>query len=282
MTVLVRRLKLVAAAVVSAVLRGVGPAGGVATLVETPSGRFLVPVGDVFVARRVGQRGGHDAAVLRAAMDATEPGSEVLVVGAHVGVHAIALAAAGRRVAAVEANPATFGLLTANAQLNGVEFVGVLQAAAGRSPGVAAFLVSESNTGGSKVRPRRSRFEYVYDRPTEIEVERVRLDDWEPARRMTAPFLVVDIEGSEADALAGMPDVLAASSGAVIEIHPAAVADSAGAVVLQALLAEYFGDACNAADANDRYEPATCVDEVERRHGSMASVDLVFTRRVPG
>lgn len=276
MTVLTRRVKLVAAAAASALMRSVSPAGSVATLVEAPTGRFLVPVGDVFVARRIGRREGHDAAVLQAAMEATEPGSEVLVVGAHVGVHAIPLAAAGRRVAVVEANPATFGLLTANAQLNAVEFVGVLQAAAGRSPGVVRFLASTSNTGGSKVRPRRSRFEYVYDRPKEIEVERVRLDDWEPARAMAAPFLVVDIEGSEADALAGMPNVLAASRGAVIEIHPAAVADTAGAAALQVLLAEHFDVAWNAADSGDRYDPPACVDQVAHRHGSMASVDLVF------
>ncbi len=117
------------------------------------------------------------AAAVPAAMAATGPGSEVLVVGAHVGAHAIPLVADGRRVAVVEANPATFELLVTNAQLNGVEFVGARQAAARRSPGVVRFLASASNTGGSKVHPQRGRFEYLYDRPTEIVVERVRLDD---------------------------------------------------------------------------------------------------------
>jgi len=278
MMVLLRRAKLLVAAALSVVIRALSPAGSVATLVDAPTGRFLVPVGDVFVARRVGQRAGHDEAVLRAALAATEPGSEVLVVGAHVGVHAIPLALAGRRVAVVEANPTTFDLLMANARLNGVEFVGALQAAAHRSPGVARFLASASNTGGSKVRPRKSRFEYVYDRPIEIEVERVRLDDWLPAREMVAPFLVIDIEGSEADALAGMPNILDASVGAVIEIHPAAVADSAGAEALQAVLADHFVDARDVADPTDRYGPASCVAEVEARHGAMASVDLEFSK----
>lgn len=278
MTVVWRRLKLVVAAALSMVIRGLSPAGSVATLVDAPTGRFLVPVGDVFVARRIGQSAGHDAAVLQAALAATEPGSDVLVVGAHVGVHAIPLALAGRRVAVVEANPATFELLMANARLNGVDFVGALQAAAHRSPGAVRFLASASNTGGSKVRPQHSRFEYVYDRPKEIEVQRIRLDDWAPAQTMAAPFLVIDIEGSEADALAGMPGILAACVGAVIEIHPAAVADSTGAEALQAVLAKHFVEARDAADPTDRYDPASCVAEVEQRHGEMASVDLEFSK----
>ena len=195
-SVLLGRMTLVVAAAVSVVSRVLSPAGSVATLVEAPTGRFLVPGDDVFSARRIGRPAGHDAAVLRAAMAATGPASEVLVVEAHVGAHAIPLVADGRGVAVVEANPTTFEPLVTNAQLNGVEFVGARQAAARRSPGVVRFLASASNTGGSKVHPQRGRFEYVYDRPTEIVVERVRLDDWGPARSMSAPLLVIDIEGS--------------------------------------------------------------------------------------
>jgi FkbM family methyltransferase len=279
MTVVWRRLKLMVAAALSMTIRSLSPTGSVGTLVEAPTGRFLVPVGDVFVARRIGQHTGHDAAVLRTAMAATEPGSEVLVVGAHVGVHAIPLARAGRRVAVVEANPATFELLMANARLNDVEFVGAVQAAAHRSPGVVRFLASASNTGGSKVRPRRSRFEYVYDRPAEIEVPRIRIDEWEPAQSMTTPFLVMDIEGSEADALAGMPTFLAACAGAVVEIHPAAAADAAGVAALETVLAEHFVAARDVESPGDRYEPGSCVVDVERRHGPMASVDLEFSKQ---
>jgi FkbM family methyltransferase len=273
------RAGILGALVVSRIARAASPSGSVAVLIAAADGRFLLPLGDMYVGRRIGRPDGHDRHVLRTALEQTGPGSEILIIGAHVGTHAIPLAVAGRRVAVVEANPETFDLLITNAHLNGVDFIGALRAAAHETQGYTEFISSTVNTGGSKVRPNRVRFEYTYDSPATIKVPTIALDSWDVARDMKAPLLIVDIEGSELRALRGMPNVLRSCVAAIIEINPTAIDDSASSEQLQELLSHFFDEAINTADDRDIYEPDRCVEQVRKRHGQMVSVDLLFRRR---
>lgn len=179
----------------------------------------------------------------------------------------------------VEANPATYALLMTNARINGVEFAASVNAAAQSRPGSVKMWAGTANTGGSKVAPTVRRYEYVYDRPTVVEVPAIVLDEWAAVTSMDAPLLVVDIEGAEFDALSGMTRLLESCSGLIMEVNPTAVADSGAAPGLEALLSRFFTDAWNVADANDRFDPATVVSEVELRHGAFVSVDVQFAKR---
>jgi FkbM family methyltransferase len=272
-----RRLKLVAAIAMSRFQVATKVPGAVASLIVTESGQFLVPIGDVFVARRLGRDGGHDSHVLSAALASTSSGSDVVVVGAHVGSHAIPLARQGRNVAVVEANPATFELLTANARINEVEFHGSINAAAASTPGHVEIWANIVNTGGSKIIQARRRFEYTYDRPKAVVVQKMILDKWEGIRQMKNALIIMDVEGSECDALTGMTELLQSCSGLIMEVSPFALRDADSVGELQELLARNFSKAWNTADPSERYEPEHVVLSVESHHGSFASIDVQFS-----
>src|SRR5262249_9525790 len=67
------------------------------------------------------------------------PGQRVLDLGAHLGSFALAAAAAGCRVAAVDASPRNVALLRASKEQNGFDALTVIHAAVGDRPGQVRF-----------------------------------------------------------------------------------------------------------------------------------------------
>jgi FkbM family methyltransferase len=194
----------------------IGPFG-TAILTESENGALLVPVSDAFVGRALCFKGRYDPAILRFLYTQCNHESEVLVVGAHVGAFAIPLAKKVRKVVAVEANPRTYELLGLNVLLNGLQNLEVHNFAAGDRTADVSFVVTNTNTGGSRVKmgewDQRSHF---YEKPQTVTVKMSRLDDVFPVS--TFDLILMDVEGSEALALGGMQSLLGRSRALVVEI----------------------------------------------------------------
>lgn len=150
------------------------------------------------------------------------PGDDCLNVGAHVGVYALCLAhwsAPGGRVVAFEPNPAARAVLEKHVALNGlagrVEVVPqAVSGASGEATFFAAGLAGFSRLG----RPNPERPD-----ATPITVPVTTLDAFCAGRGLAPRWLVMDIEGYEAAALAGARATVRAGRGRlgiVVEMHP--------------------------------------------------------------
>jgi FkbM family methyltransferase len=194
----------------------IGPFGR-AVLTESENGVLLVPVSDAFVGRALCFKGYYDRAILQFLYAQCSEESKVLVVGAHIGAFAIPLAKKVRKVVAVEANPKTYELLGLNASLNELRNIEVHNFAAGDRTGDVSFVLTNANTGGSRVKmgelDRRSHFN---ERPQTVTVRMRRLDDVFPVSNFD--LIVMDVEGSETLALGGMQSLLGRSRALVVEI----------------------------------------------------------------
>lgn len=190
-----------------------------AVLCDTANGQLLVPSTDFIVGHCLAFHGAYDLAKVQALTALLPPSARVLVVGAHVGALVVPLAGVARTVVAVEPNPVILPLLRANLVLNELHNVTVLPYAAGSTGGVASFLQSQHNSGGSKIaRGDLARSDYRYDAPSQIMVRVESLD-----RLMVDPafdLIVLDAEGSEFAALQGMAQILANSRYLYMEYSP--------------------------------------------------------------
>jgi FkbM family methyltransferase len=147
--------------------------------------------------------GAYEPGVLRFLTDESRAGDGVLDAGAHVGVHALALARhlreRGGRVIAFEPAPDSFAKLTRAAALNEVDVTAV-QAALARAPGrFELFAKPGYGVADAGVRSRDATGERV------ATVQAVRFDDWAAAAGLSRLDLVkLDVEGDELRALQGM------------------------------------------------------------------------------
>lgn len=192
-----------------------------AVLVETIDGdAILVPHRDFTVGRQLRFGGEYARSELSMLGDVVASAglTSALVVGAHVGALAIPLARHVDEMAVVEANPDTYALLERNLLLNGLPHVEALHAAASSRDATIEFLMSVSNSGASKIVPAHRDAKYYDDDPTTCTVPARRLDDVFAGRSFD--LIVMDIEGSEIDALRGMPTLLAAARVVSIEFVP--------------------------------------------------------------
>jgi FkbM family methyltransferase len=196
--------------------RLIGPYA-VAVLAQSKNGSLLVSAGDMFVGRKLCFTGCYDEEDLEVLGGNCDSGSQVLVVGAHVGSLAIPLAKRVRSLVAVEANPATFDLLRMNVMLNNLTNVDLHNLAAGDSNTEVAMLASRLNTGGSKVQMGEwNHWVYIYDKPETVSVQMQRLDETFPDAHFD--LIVMDIEGSETRALRGMQKLLTRCGALMVEI----------------------------------------------------------------
>lgn len=172
---------------------------------------------DLGVGRHLAFSGSYDPTSLSLYRKLLTPDSRLLVVGAHIGSILFPLALCSRESVGIEANPHSFTLLEMNRAINRLENCALHNVAASDRAGSLRFLASEVNSGGSKMLPQIHSFEYFYDRPETIEVKAVRLDD-----HLTGKFdvVIMDIEGAEYRAMAGMERILASSRYLVVELVP--------------------------------------------------------------
>ena len=173
---------------------------------------FLIPPNDKVVGRALKLFGEFALAELDLAaayMKRSKPGA-LIDVGANIGAICLPLAK-GRpdwNVKAIEAHPGLADVIRRNAAQNGLSWVEVVQAAAGAAEGTIEFpcpdLSAAINLGRTGMGMR--------DQPmTEVAV--VRLDDLAPANTR---LVKIDVEGMEAEVLAGAAQMLVDAKPVVI------------------------------------------------------------------
>jgi len=187
-------------------------------IVSTKHGFFAVNVEDNSVTSALLHQGSyadHELDMFESLISQT---SDVLVVGPHIGSHAVPLSKRCRSLTAIEANPNTFTYLKANMLLNQCSNMNIYNVAASNKKEKIKFLLSRENSGGSKRVPLEPHLCYVYDDPETVEVDAMPLD------QLLGPtafdLIVMDIEGSEYFALMGMQNILASSKTLAVEFLP--------------------------------------------------------------
>jgi len=195
-------------------------------LVNAFNGKLLVPAEDFAIGRKLAFRGEYDRSHIERILQLVDRQSKVLFVGAHIGSLVIPIAKAVHEVVAIEANPTTFDTLLMNLSLNDCRNVRALNVAASDKREMVRFLNSHHNSGGSKIEPNNLRDEFVYDNPDVIHIQAAPLDDL--LCDFCPSHVVMDIEGAEIKAIAGMPRLLASSAVFVVEFLPNHIENIAG------------------------------------------------------
>jgi FkbM family methyltransferase len=233
-----RRMKLSGAAWLgrakAAALTRIAGGRPLALLVESENGIFAIDIEDQYVSRHLAH-GGYALNELARLEGLVDERSRVLVVGGHVGALIVPLSKRVARVEAIEANPSSFRLLEINCRINGADNVGLHPIAAADSDEPLSFVVSRTNSGGSKRAPIVATYLYSFDKPEQITVPAARLD--ERFSGESFDLITVDIEGSEYFALRGMPKLLASARHLVVEFVPHHLRNVAGIGVEQFLSA---------------------------------------------
>lgn len=145
-----------------------------------------------------------DPPLVQALTGFLEPGDCFIDVGSHIGYYsllALQMVGASGRVVAFEANPETFAVLAANAQLNRAANLMAYNCAVGRQPGIGQFSINGRDEGLSSMAVSSER---------QISVSMTSLD----SLQALAPFekvrmLKIDVEGFEPEVIAGAKRFLA-------------------------------------------------------------------------
>lgn len=150
-----------------------------------------------------------------------KPGDVFVDVGANIGFFSVLAArviTAAGTVIAFEPHPgARSGMMHALAENDLAGIVEIVPAAAGASSGSARLFLSQDTVLSTTDPSRSPAREFSFDRA--IDVEQVTLDDWfrgrpDLAKRIRA--IKIDVEGTEAEVVAGMRETLLLCPGAVI------------------------------------------------------------------
>jgi FkbM family methyltransferase len=204
-----------------------------ALLVRTHNGLFLVDVEDQEVGRDLIVGGEYGRDEIERLLSYTDKTSTVLVVGGHIGAIVVPMAKNCQSVTAIEANPHTFRLLQLNLLINGCINVHALNVAANDKQEQLQFLLSRTNSGGSKRMPLVRDYMYFFDEPEVIEIKAEPLD--ELLRDSQFDLVVMDIEGSEYFALRGMKRLLASARVLSMEFIPHHFRNVSGITIAQLL-----------------------------------------------
>jgi FkbM family methyltransferase len=182
------------------------------------NGVFLIAAArDFGVGRRLAFDGCYDTEHLEKYQRLVTLETRLLVVGAHVGSILLPLARTAREAVGIEASPESFQLLGMNVAINGLTNCRLHNVAAYDAPGSLEFVASKANSGGAKVKPQTRRFEFFYDNPEIIRVPCARLDD---ELGGSYDVVIMDIEGAEYRAIAGMQRILSSARHFVCEVVP--------------------------------------------------------------
>ena len=189
-----------------------------AVLVNSKNRLILVDVEDLSVGRKLAYCGVYGTDELARLYDAVRPESRVLVVGTHVGSQAIVLSRRCAQISAIEANPKTFKLLELNVLINGCTNVKTIHIAASDKREEIEFVMSRTNSGGSKRSPAIRDFAYFYDSPEIAKVPAAPLDEVLGGQQFDV--ILMDIEGSEYFALKGMTKLFSGCRDLFVEYVP--------------------------------------------------------------
>jgi FkbM family methyltransferase len=193
----------------------------------------LIPTGDLTIARSVYASGDWDPLLVRTAFDALlgwgydHRGTTFLEVGANFGVYALpAVSEYGfARSIAYEPDPASFDLLTANIERNGLgDRVEAHNAALSDSPGELTMSLGIGNSGDNRI----VQAEAAAGRRATVRVPARTFDDEVAAGRIDTDQLGlawIDVQGHEPDVLSGARTLLASGAPVVLEYSSAMLGD---------------------------------------------------------
>jgi FkbM family methyltransferase len=168
-------------------------------------------------------------------------GSVVLDIGAHIGRYSLMAAeAVGRsgRVFAFEPDKSNACLLKTNAQLNNLDQIKIVQAAAGNKTGTIDILVSDVDTMWTSTRPKWTDALHYGQAPLHTKMERVPLvaiDDFLREHNIGHVALMkIDVEAAELDVLAGAKASLSAGriGQVIVEVHQPLVSPTEVSAIL--------------------------------------------------
>lgn len=190
----------------------------IALVTRTDNGLFAIDPEDMGVGRELHKAGSYGQDELQRVFRYAGSNDDVLIIGAHIGSLVVPIANRCRAVVAIEANPQTFRLLEINLLLNDAKNVRAYNLAASDKTETIEFVLSRSNSGGSKRMPKVHAFEYFYDSPKTISVQAHALDEHLKGTSFSLVFM--DIEGSEYFALKGMQNILRNAHTLFVEYLP--------------------------------------------------------------
>ena len=178
---------------------------------DLPSGDSLaifLPDDYDFLASHVAQAGSYFPPSFELALDLAPPGAMILDLGAHLGTFALAAAANGNRVIAVEASPRNAELLEASARANGLDgAITVVPVAVSNKSGSVRF--QQQGPWGQISSSRWADDVVDVSARTVTEI----LADLEVGR---VDVVKMDVEGSEIAAIQGMHSLLSADDAPMI------------------------------------------------------------------
>ncbi len=204
-----------------------------ALITKTDVGLFAVDPEDFAVGRELRMHGKYGTDEIERVKPFLTPDSRALIVGAHIGTLAIPISKLCKEVVAIEANPNTYELLTKNITLNAASNCQAINIAASNKEETLQFLLSRSNSGGSKRVPKNKEYIYYYDKPEEVSVNAFSLDQYLDDTEFD--IIVMDIEGSEYFALQGMQNILSKAKLLAVEFIPHHLKNVSGVTVAQFL-----------------------------------------------
>lgn len=249
-------------------------------LAESRDGVFLVDPEDAGVGRILRSKGSYGCEEIERILSCTDKNSNVLFVGSHVGTLVIPVSKRVRKVCAIEANPSTFQLLRWNLLLNECGNVTPIHLAASDKEEDLEFILSTTNSGGSKRMPQVKDDAYFYDHPAVAKVHANRLDS---VLSENFDVIVMDIEGSEYFALKGMPRILASASYLIVEFLPHHLRNVAGVTVQEFLgpIAAHF-DQLRVPSKSLSAEKADFASKLQQMYDrNEGDEGIVFSRSVP-
>jgi len=204
-----------------------------ALIAKTDNGLFAINPEDVGVGLQLRMSGKYGINEIERLKPFLTSNSKALIVGAHIGTLAIPISKLCKEVVAIEANPNTYELLVKNIALNAASNCYSINIAASNKEEVIQFLLSRTNSGGSKRVPKNKEYMYYYDKPEEVSVNAFSLDEYLDNNEFD--IVVMDIEGSEYFALQGMQEILSKTKLLVIEFLPHHLRNVSGVTVAQFL-----------------------------------------------
>ena len=188
-------------------------------IVETEFGPMACDPLDSHVSRQLIKWGHYNPDEVAKYREASDGLDSALIIGSHIGSLAIQLADSFQSMLCFEANPDTHRRLEYNIRLNRLGNVVSTRclAVCERNQSVS-FLCGVDNSGGSKVKPAFQDTNFVYDNPKLISVPGIALDAEYPSQIFD--FILMDIEGSEFNAILGGKEILKRCSVFVMEFVP--------------------------------------------------------------
>ena len=186
-------------------------------MVKSKGLSFLVEPTDMFVGRQLRFNGSYGVAEMHKIRKLVNEKSTVAFIGTHVGALAIPTAKNVKKAYFIEANPITFEYLETNITLNSIKNVKAFNCAVGEKEGEINFVLSKTNSGGSKREPHAKEEMYYYDKPNTVRVPMQQFDALTDGVDEKFDLVFIDIEGSEFFALKGMQNTLRRTENLVIE-----------------------------------------------------------------